>query len=624
MKALPVFVAFLIVSGATAASNLEQSRKLEAAGDTQGARALLARAAQSNSSDITAMTEYAHFLDRYGDPGARQAYEKLLSGLRASGDKKAAGECARRLAVLNALAGDRAGTESALATYQQMTGAEVKAMGTAPAAARSTIAIPGPLRSFARMAAIAPDISPDDILPAVARNVVTNGFQASHSNDALEQTEYLKLVHRYLSQARELEKLAGAEKTIRIESCESPKSADLLRIIGFRMRGGCGSEVVLETVNATRAFLTTDSGFPVHELEQSLRTNRPFSYSFAPTMVPVLYTAEYWLAGTKEKESAEFIDSFLGDPSLCRLYLGLSKLDFDTAEALKKQMTVTRLKAFSHVLDFFGGMFEIRDGKAVLPGGPRATAAWTEMVGVSPDNGPAFFEKLLARDDGWMASLYDALSRIRGPVRDYLTDPVRLRRFYGAVRGKVTSPGPARPVFRSNTDMMLLTTRLRLDANGKPHVPGSLEIWRNLFINHPHGKYDGKLTKAASSWKDPDDVLEALFALSRKAVENEPLKIFMAMTDLDRNRTKPLEPATIDRLARKYRQYSSQYSIFAESPALSDKSILEYIDTAEALNKVRDQLLRADTAGTMQALVGMWQIFVRQGSLPQAQADQSF
>jgi hypothetical protein len=51
------------------------------------------------------------------------------------------------------------------------------------------------------MAAISADTAPEDILPAVARNVVTNGYQASHSNDALEQTEYLKLVHRYLSQA---------------------------------------------------------------------------------------------------------------------------------------------------------------------------------------------------------------------------------------------------------------------------------------------------------------------------------------------------------------------------------------------------------------------------------------
>jgi hypothetical protein len=625
MKALPVFVVLLLIPEVNAASNLEQTRRMEAAGDTLGARALLARAAQNNSSDPATLSEYAQFLDRYGDAAVRPAYEKLLAVLRASGDRQRAGECARRLAALHLLAGDREAARRALDAYREATGATLELGAAAPdPIQRSTIHIPGPIRSFARMAAISPDINPNDILPAVARNVVTNGYQASHSNDALEQTEYLKLVHRYLSQARELEKLSGAEKAIVVENCESPKAADLLRILGFRMRGGCGSEVVLETVNATRAFLTTDSGFPINELEQALRTNRPYRYEYAPTPVPVLYTAEFWQAGTKEKEGAEFIDTFLGDPSLCRLYLGLSKLDRETGDALRKQMSVTRLKAFSHVLDFFGGMFEIRNGKAMVPGGQRAYPAWAEIVGASPDHGAQFFEKLLARDDGWMASLYDALARIRGPVRDYLVDPTRLKRFYGAVRGRITSPGPARPVFRSNTDMMLLTTRLRLDASGKPHVPGSLEIWRNLFVNHPHGKYDGKLTKAANSWKDADDVLEALFALSRKAVENEPLKIFMAMTDIDRNRPKPLEAATVDRLARRFRQYSSQYSIFAESPDLSDKSILEYMDTAEAINKIRDPLQRANTAGTMQALVGLWQIFVRQRSLPPAQADAAF
>ena len=105
----------------------------------------------------------------------------------------------------------------------------------------------------------------------------------------------------------------------------------------------------------------------------------------------------------------------------------------------------------------------------------------------------------MAKDDGWLASLYDALARINGPVQDYLTDPARMKRFYTAIRGRITSPGPARPVFRSNTDMMLLTTRLRMDADGKPHIPGSLEVWKNLFVNHPHGKYDGKLTKLATT-----------------------------------------------------------------------------------------------------------------------------
>ena len=219
------------------------------------------------------------------------------------------------------------------------------------------------------MAAISPEAGLDDILPALAHNVVTNGYQASHGNEALEPTEYLKLVHRYLSQARELDKLAGDGKVIQIASCDSPNVADLLRILGYRMRGGCGSEVVLETVNAPRAFLTTDSGFPLNGLEQALRTNRPFSYDFHPAQVPVLLGWEYWMTGVKDKTPADFIETFISDPSVCRLYLGLSKLDRETAEGLRKAVPFTRLKAYAHVLDFFGGMFELRGGKAVTPGG---------------------------------------------------------------------------------------------------------------------------------------------------------------------------------------------------------------------------------------------------------------
>src|SRR5207237_2549326 len=126
------------------------------------------------------------------------------------------------------------------------------------------------------------------------------------------------------------------------------------------------------------------------------------------------------------------------------------KLDRDTADELRKAIALPRLKAYSHVLDFFGGMFEIRNGKAVVPGGARSAAAWTEMVGVSPDQGAAFFDKLLSKDDGWMASLFDALARINGPVKDYLTEPSHMKRYYMAVRGRFTSSGLDRTVFRSN------------------------------------------------------------------------------------------------------------------------------------------------------------------------------
>ena len=636
------WLALAIVYSAAAAAGQDltaEAWRLESSGDAEQAVRRLRQAATSASNDPVPLRAYAEFLDRHHDPAAREAYGRLAQALqRTNAPAEQRTAIAQRLAVLELLAGNREASARYLQDYSAAGGKGLSLPPVRTAAPPNYIEIPGPLRSFARMAALSPSLNPEDLLPALSRNILTNGYRATSANEALEQTEYLKLVIRYLSQARELERLAGPSKSLRIDMCESPATADLLRVIGFRMRGGCGSDLVLETVNASRAFLTTDSGFPLADLELALRTNRPFTLDYRPTRVPILYSLDYWQAKEKtsdknasktpdkasDKAPVEFIDYLLGDPSMCRLYVALSKLDSNTAEQLRQAIPAQRLKIYAHVLDFFGGMFQVRDGKVVVPGGARSEKAWADLNGgITPDKGAAFLERIITRDDGWLASYFDSLARIEGPVKDYLSDPERLKRFYSAVRGKVTSPGPARPVFRSNTDMLLLTTRLRLDADGKPHLPGGLEIWKRLFADHPEGKYDAKLTRAAPQWKDADDVLEALFGLSRKAAENEPLKIFMALTDIDRRRAKPLEPATMDKLARNYRTLSAQYPLFAENPMLTDSTISAYLETTRAIVSIRNQGLRADAAGTAQALIGLWQIFTRQHSIPRDAADAS-
>lgn len=596
----------------------QRAWELESKGDAAGAFEYLQKAIQDSPQDPGAARAYAEFLDRHRDPGARAGYRKLLSISQSESDRR---EASRRLVILDLLAGDREALTRDTAAYEAAGGKKFTFTAGAPAPnAAAEILIPGPLRSFARMAALSPDLTPDDLMGAFARNIVTSGYQASTNAEALDQTEYLKLVVRYLSQARELEKLAGKDNQVKIATCDSPQTADLLRILGYRMRGGCGSEVVLETVNATRAFLTIDSGFPLADLEQSLRTNRPFVYAYQPTHVPVLFGTDYWNSA-HDKGNGDFIDYFISDPSLCRLYLGFAKVDPETAAALRQAIPVARIKAYAHVLDFFGGMFQIRNGKAVVPGGIHAEKAWADLAGVSPDKGTAFLEKLIVRDDGWMASYFDALARVNGPMADYLTEPQRLARFYAALRGKVTSPGPARPVFRSNADLMLLTTRLRLEPDGRPHIPGNVAVWKDLFVNHPHGKYDGKLTKSAAGWKDPDDVLEALFALCRKPVENEPLKIFMAVNDIDRHRSQPLQPATVARLAKQYRDFGAQYGTLSEASTLSDHTVNVFLDTIEGTTQIRDTLVRSDAVGTLQGLVSIWQILCRQQSIPASAAD---
>src|SRR5579871_388965 len=323
MKASYAVLTLFFLTTLQANEAVDHARQLEKSGDVQSARSALAAAAQQAPNDVDALTEYAAFLLRYGDADSLSAYAKAFDALEKSGDRSKLVPVARELVILDLLAGDRTAANRHIDAYHAAGGKDWTnrtSWGPAEAGAETkerVVYVPGPLRSFGRMAAIASDTAPEDVLPALARNVVTNGYQASHSNEALEQTEYLKLVHRYLSQARELEKLAGDQKVIEVPNCDAPVVADLLRILGFRMRGGCGAEVVLETVNAARAFLTTDSGFPVNKLEEALRTNRPFRYDYHPAVVPVLFGPDYWTAGSKE--SSSFLETFIGDPAACRL-----------------------------------------------------------------------------------------------------------------------------------------------------------------------------------------------------------------------------------------------------------------------------------------------------------------
>ncbi|HMF79239.1 MAG TPA: hypothetical protein VK604_26505 [Bryobacteraceae bacterium] len=591
--------------------------QLESAGDLPGARALLLQQAQT-SGNSSAEQALADFLCRHGDAGCRTAYAKWASDETDPTRKKLA---LRQIALLDYMGGREEDLTKDLELYRAAGGTDFSPPAKRKAAASySTITVPGPLSAFARMAALAPDLAAEDLLPALARNVVTNGYEAA-GNESLQQTEYLRLLIRYVGQARDLQAMANKERQIVIPNCDSEQTGALLKVLGYRMRGSCGADIILETVNPTRAFLTVDSGFPLTQLEQDLRANHRFELPYAPTQVPVLYTSEYWQAALGRPNQSDFLDGFLSDPSLCRLYLGLSHLDQATAEALRKQAPASKLKIYSHVMDFFGGMFQIRNGAAVVPGSAKS---WASMVGVAPSNPGAFFEKLMATDDGWLASYFDSLSRIEGPVQAYLTQPERMKRFYDALRGKITTPGPARPVFRSSTELMLLTTGLRLEADGQPHIPGSIAVWQTLFLKHPHGKYDGKLTKSAVNWHAKDDLVEALFALSRKSVDNEPLRMFLMLNDIDKVRSKPISAQTAARLITSFRPFDSQYALFADSPTLSEAAIIRYLDLCSETMKMRDNLLRADTQGMLQALVELWRALCRQGSIPLDARDASF
>ena len=614
MFRLPLLVVSLAaVMSAATADSLRQARELEAAGRKVEARTALKTAVGESPRDATAQFAYAQFLDRYGSPEARGAYGQALD-LGLTGDD--AQYSARRHALLSLAAGETAAARKSLQAAGATASIGAPAAGDAD---YGSAPLPGLLNSFQRMAALSTDLDVQQLLPALARNVVTSGYR-SIRGESLEKTEYLKLVEQYLSQAKELEQLAGAEQTIVIPECESQETAELLKILGYRLRGECGPEAVLETVNPSRAFLSIDSAFPLADLEDAYRRDEGFRLEYKPTQVPVLFGPEYWMEVSSVKNPSSFIEAFIADPALARLYVAMSKLHRPTAVALKESVAADKLKNYANVLDFFGASFEIKNGAAVIPGGPAAAKLWGDMTGVNPQKGADFFLALIAEDDGWLAAYFDAISRTTGHKRAYFTDATRMERFYTALRGRVTSPGPARPIFRATAELLLLTSRLDFTPQGAPHVPGGVEPWRKLFTEHPHGKYDGKLTKSAAGWKTDEDLIEALFGLSRKMIENEPLQLFLAISNLDHGRSTPLAQPTIDRLMLEFPVFQDQFALLNETE-LDDETITYYFDVANSIHDINRTSRRADAAGSFQALCALWQILVRQGQITPQQAD---
>ena len=82
--------------------------RLESSGDGEQALASLRQAATAAPNDPVALRAYAEFLERHHDPAARETYARLGQVLqRTSAPAGQLAAVARRLAVLDLLAGDR-------------------------------------------------------------------------------------------------------------------------------------------------------------------------------------------------------------------------------------------------------------------------------------------------------------------------------------------------------------------------------------------------------------------------------------------------------------------------------------------------------------------------------------
>jgi len=492
----------------------------------------------------------------------------------------------------------------------------------------ATAAIPGPLRSFLRMAGISQKASPEEVMPFLARNIFLQGYESKGGFKA-HPTEFLILLRRYVQQARELGDLTGPDGIIHVSGCEDGKK--LLEILGYRPSLPCGrSSTILETDDPRRAFITIDSGFPLAELERTLQGGKPFSYQFPNSHVPIFLEESDWTtvseAGGRDKDRATLLDALLHDPALARLYDAWSRLDWETQFVLARSPGLRKLLPLAASLDFYGSYILIRSGRVLVPGGPVAESGWKDLVGVSPQSPGEFVLRLMAKDNGWLAAFFDSLSRVPLEQQAHFVELPRLRRLYEALRGKTNSTSAMVSVFRPDPTLLLLITRLQWDPDGGPHVPGNLQVWKSILSMKAILDTAQRWNLEIPSWNNSEGFLEALFALSRVRVKGGPTEAFLVLSELDGRRPagRRLSAQTVELMAGKFSEFRNQYLIFSEFPELSDASITAFLKTAGVLGRVPDYALRGNAMGIFEANIGLWQILARQGQIGHSRQDDSW
>jgi hypothetical protein len=490
---------------------------------------------------------------------------------------------------------------------------------SAPAQAQDMAVIPGPLRSFLRMAGISQQIGADEVLPMLARNVTLWGREGNR------ETEYLVLLTRYVEFARAVRGLTGPDGVVHVADCA--EASRLVQVLGYRFEHTCGEpNGFLATSNPERAFLTVDSGFPLARLEESLVKHTPFSFEFPVTQVPVILTQKQWSDASAWGKSAspDLLDILLHDPQMDRMYSAFSHWDPETRDALAKQDGLKRLVPVAALLDFYGSRITIRSGQVVVPGG--SDHQWQELVGASPKDPANFVFNLIGKDHGWLGAYFDALARVDQNQQAHLTQGDRLRKMYSAYKSSTGNGLASDGVFTKNSNLLLLFTRVEWDAQGQPKVPGDLTAW-NAILDKDSGvgnRHDW--TRHARAAETPDRLLEDMVAFANIETDSSPLQIYLMLSAINAQRAPEpgISEDTAKLLADHFARYTNWYSAFVEFPELDDKSIKHFIDIADSIDKLPNAVYRSNALGAFQADVGVWQILARQGQIPKANLNESW
>ena len=238
------------------------------------------------------------------------------------------------------------------------------------------------------------------------------------------------------------------------------------------------------------------AGLEVAKLEASLNSGATVTLALPSDETPLPLPELVWrsIAGQSGKFAGALAPSILGDRKASLLYYGLCSMDEATRQYLAATPALLREIYESDracTIAAYGRSLHVRDGRIDTPGGPSASNLWEAVADERVTRPDRFILKVLARDGGRLALLYDAIAHLDLPGQAFalglwIASPEqrldRFRRLYSLSAAALPAWDPAaRPFARELYDPGQLLLLTPPTPNGAPRPLSWRKLWEKAF-----------------------------------------------------------------------------------------------------------------------------------------------
>ncbi len=460
--------------------------------------------------------------------------------------------------------------------------------------------VPGGIKAFSAVAQLKDDPSYDNFFLDYAKAMGEDGATRA-------ATDEIRIFIATVAALEALGERHDESTSIRLAfdtSEQVRKSREILAQAGWTLVSR-GDQYVIEPgdrVNdGLRQWALLCLGVDELALRQAIRQKREFTFEIPRENARLIGGAAWGvlLKGVPDSPGGP-IEVFSKDWRFPKVYSGLANMDNETAGAVVSSVGLNNLIVkYPGLIADFGDSITLAGTHVFVPGGAKAEAVWSRLVGAKPENPAPFLRALFEKDQGRLLAFYFDVFHADLPRQQYIIQTAdRAESFYSWYRDSMPVSGVHATLgtLGQTAGERWQATILQkvIQPSGKVNFPGGPEAW-------------------GARGEGSDEILS----------HRVPAPLLVSISELQEKRGAPFTAAAARLLVQHQAEWHNLFRYFEELPALDAPdfaALAAFGDDVEKAPQARRNLL----LGGWNSLVALTVLGTQSGAISNTQASQFF